>query len=86
MFRLVGLSLLKSYFAAEDGVVRGVSLNALPDYLQRLKQLNTAFAARLRSACDKDAGPNAMCQLFSLSVGAGCDVEDGLASLRTFLR
>jgi hypothetical protein len=57
----------------------------LPAYLEQLKALNTAFAARLRQAGRGDAAPNAMCQLFSLSVGAGCDVDEGLASLRSFV-
>lgn len=86
LFRLVGLHLLKSWFAAEDGVVGDVSLQALPAYLRQLKELNTAFAARMRTACEKDAAPNAMVQLFSLSVGAGFDVDEGLGSLRAFLR
>jgi hypothetical protein len=85
MFRLVGLQLLRSWFAARDGVVDNVSLQALPAYLEQLRTLNIAFAARLRKACAKDAPANAMVQLFSLSVGAGCDFDDGLASLRAFL-
>jgi len=86
LFRLVGLHLLKSWFAAQDGGVGDVSLQALPAYLRQLKELNTAFAARMRTACDKDAVPNAIAQLFSFSVGAGFDVDEGLGSLRVFLR
>ena len=85
MFRLVGLQLLRSWFAAKDGVVDNVSLQALPAYLEQLRTLNIAFAARLRMACAMDAPANAMVQLFSLSVGAGYDFSDGLGSLRTFL-
>lgn len=89
LFRLVGLHLLQSWFAsggqAHSGVVSPVSLQRLPAYLRQLQALNTAFAARLRQACRGDAGPNAMCQLFSLSLGAGCDVDDNLASLRAFV-
>lgn len=85
MFRLVGLQLLRSWFAAKDGVVDDVSLQALPAYLEHLRTLNIAFAKRLRQACAKDAPANAMVQLFSLSVGAGYDFGDGLGSLRAFL-
>ena len=89
LFRLVGLHLLQSWFSAggslSDGVVSPVSLQQLPAYLSRLQAVNTAFAARLRKAVKGDAGPNAVCQLFSLSVGARYDVDDGLVSLRAFV-
>lgn len=92
MFRLVGLQLLRGWFAAKDGGDGGdahagdVTLRDLPRLLRELRALNTAFAARLREACTLDAGPNAMVQLFSLGVGAECDVDDGLGSLRRFLQ
>lgn len=84
LFRMVGLHLLRGYFATQDGkVVSG--LHELPTYLAQLRALNGAFARRLRQACAKDAGPNAICQLFSLSVGATADIDDGLGSLRAFV-
>jgi hypothetical protein len=77
-FRFVAAYLMRQ-FLRQQGAPQ---LDALVDQMDELRKLNTAFANRLRAACSKDALPNAIVQLFSLSMAVGDEAEDGLEGLR----
>ncbi|MBM4282984.1 MAG: hypothetical protein FJ137_20260 [Deltaproteobacteria bacterium] len=79
-FRFVSAYLLRQFLAQQAPG----NLDGLVDKMDELRKLNIAFANRLRAACSKDALPNAIVQLFTLSMAVGGEAEDGLEGLRRF--
>lgn len=76
-FRFAAAHLLRQFFASEP-----LDLEGLRDQMEALHTVNTAFSRRVKAACHKDAIPNAMTALFSLSLIVGDEAELGLAGLR----
>ena len=79
-FRFVSAYLVRQFLTQQAPV----NLDGLVDKMDELRKLNIAFANRLRAACSKDALPNAIVQLFTLSMAVSGEAEDGLESLRAF--
>lgn len=79
-FRLVAAYLMRQFLTQQGPA----NLDGLVNQMEELRKLNTAFANRLRTACSKDALPNAIVQLFTLSMAVGDEAEDGLEGLRKF--
>jgi hypothetical protein len=77
-FRMVAAYLMRQFLTQKGPA----NLDGLVDQMDELRKLNTAFANRLRAACSKDALPNAIVQLFSLSMAVGDEAEDRLENLR----
>lgn len=81
-FRLVSAYLMRHFFTQQGTP----DLESLIAKMEDLKKLNIAFANRLRAACSKDAIPNAIVQLFTLSLAVAGDAEDGFGNLKEFFR
>jgi hypothetical protein len=79
-FRMVAAYLMRQFLMQQGPA----NLDGLVNQMEELRKLNTAFANRLRTACSKDALPNAIVQLFTLSMAVGDEAEDGLEGLRKF--
>ena len=76
-FRFAAAHLLRQFF---DG--QALDLEELRNQMDDLHVVNAAFAARLKAACSKDAIPNALTALFSLSMIVSDEAEMGLSGLR----
>lgn len=76
-FRFAAAHLLRQFF---DG--QPLDLEELRNQMDDLHVVNAAFAARLKAACSKDAIPNALTALFSLSMIVSDEAEMGLSGLR----
>jgi len=76
-FRFAAAHLLRQFFDGEK-----LDLEELRNQMDDLHLVNAAFAARLRAACSKDAIPNALTALFSLSMIVSDEAEMGLSGLR----
>jgi hypothetical protein len=76
-FRFAAAHLLRQFFNGE-----ALDLEGLRTQMEALHVVNAAFARRVKAACRKDAIPNAMTALFSLSLIVEDEAELGLASLR----
>ena len=77
-FRFAAAHLLQQFFAGDPRDLDGLRVQ-----MQDLHTVNAAFSARIRAACRKDAIPNALTALFSLSLIVEDEAEMGLAGLRS---
>ena len=76
-FRFAAAHLMRQFFRGET-----LELEGLRTQMESLHVVNGAFARRIKAACSKDAIPNAMTALFSLSLIVEDEAELGLAGLR----
>jgi hypothetical protein len=91
LFRVVGLQLVRTLLDAthperghEGGEVK-TAVAALTDLYSRLEHVNRSLAVRLRHACERDAGPNAVIQLFSVGLLVADELDGQLDVLRAFV-
>lgn len=77
-FRFAAAHLLRQFFRGEH-----LDLEGLRTQMEALHVVNAAFARRVKAACRKDAIPNAMTALFSLSLIVEDEAGLGLAGLQS---
>lgn len=78
VFRTASAYLLEQYFVARRGGTPDYELDGLRDLYEQLGVVNVAFARRIRAAAQKDAGMNAITQLFSLGTLVSMSLDDEL--------
>ena len=80
--RVVSAYLVQQYFAALDGEVPDLALEGLAKLYEDLKEVNMAFADRLRVPAARDANINAVASLSGLTHLVAYSLDDDLLELR----
>lgn len=80
--RVVSAYLIKQYFAALDGDTPDMALAGLRQLYEELKEVNMAFAGRLRAPAARDANINAVASLSGLTHLVSYSLDDDLLELR----
>ncbi len=78
IFRTASAYLLEQYFVARRGAAPDFELDGLRDLYARLSVVNVAFARRIRTAAERDAGLNAITQLFSIGTLVSLSLDENL--------
>jgi hypothetical protein len=78
IYRTASAYLLGQYFVARRGGTPDFELDGLRDLYAQLSVVNVAFARRIRAAAQRDAGLNAITQLFSLGTLVSLSLDEDL--------
>jgi hypothetical protein len=78
IFRTASSYLLQQYFVARRGGTPDFELDGLRDLYAQLTVVNVSFARRIRAAAERDAGLNAITQLFSLGTLVSLSLDENL--------
>lgn len=84
--RTASFYLLEQFFLYRDGHTPDLALSGLRMIYDRLHEVNTCFAHRLRAAVSQDASVNAIVSLSSLANLISFSLDDDLEELRRFLQ
>ncbi len=82
IYRATSMYLLAQYFRRKEGGEPDLDLNGLADIYRNLQIINTAMAARLRAATEKDAAVNAVIILDVFAQTLPLSISDSLEEIR----
>ncbi|MFT4975871.1 MAG: hypothetical protein ACI8S6_001764 [Myxococcota bacterium] len=84
--RTASAYLLEQYYLHRDGLSPDLELDGLRRLYERMQEVNTCFARRLRAAAQQDASVNAIAALSGLANLITFSLDDDLEELRRFLK